>query len=106
VLERVRLHADLVTLSACETGFGQELGGEGLGSLTRAFLYAGAGSVVASLWSVADESTAELMTAFYRELRAGTPKDEALRRAQAGLLRGRHRHPFHWAAFQLHGDWK
>jgi CHAT domain-containing protein len=108
VFEQVRLDADLVTLSACETGLGMEVSGEGLIGLTRAFQFAGARSVVASLWSVADESTADLMTRFYSELRAGKSKDEALRSAQLGAIRGQtaYSHPFHWAAFQLFGDWK
>ena len=113
VFEQMRLGADLVTLSACETALGQDLGGEGLLGLTRAFHYAGARSVVASLWSVADDSTAELMTRFYGHLTAGKPKAEALREAQLDLLRGRgtatggrFAHPFHWAAFQIFGDWR
>ncbi len=61
---------------------------------------------VGSLLSIGACLVDDLDVAFYRELRTGTPKDEALRRAQASLLRGRHRHPFHWAAFQLHGDWR
>ena len=107
ILESVRLDADLVTLSACDTGGGQDLGGEGLMGLTRAFHYAGARSVLSSLWSVADVSTSELMARFYEALRGGAAKDEALARAQRGLI-GDHRfaHPFHWAAFQLAGDWK
>jgi CHAT domain-containing protein len=108
IFEQMRIDADLVTLSACETGLGKELGGEGLMGLTRAFQYAGARSVLASLWSVGDESTAELMTRFYRHLRAGKTKDDALRTAQLELIRtrGRTSHPFHWGAFQLSGDWK
>ncbi len=103
ITRHLRLRADLVTLSACQSALGAELAGEGLFGLTRAFLHAGARSVVGSLWAVADESTAELMKVFYRDLRRGASKDEALRNAQAALLRGRWRDPFHWAAFQLHG---
>jgi CHAT domain-containing protein/Tfp pilus assembly protein PilF len=113
ILEQMRLDADLVTLSACETALGEEMGGEGLVGLTRAFHYAGARSVLASLWSVADASTSELMNRFYRHLRSGKPKDEALRAAQLDLIRGRDvpagarfSHPFHWAAFQVFGDWR
>ena len=118
IFEQMRIDADLVTLSACETGLGKEMGGEGLIGLTRAFQYAGARSVLASLWSVGDESTAELMTRFYRHLRAGKTKDDALRTAQLELIRMRVApatagrttptisHPFHWAAFQLIGDWR
>jgi CHAT domain-containing protein len=120
IFERMHLDAGLVTLSACDTALGKEAGGEGLLGLTRAFEYAGAASVVASLWKVADESTAELMTSFYRNLKAGQSKDAALRAAQIDLIRsGRSRgqahrpssdadfsHPYHWAAFTLSGDWK
>jgi len=107
IFEGVRIDADLVTLSACETALGKEMGGEGLVGLTRAFQYAGARSVLASVWSVADESTAVLMKAFYGALKAGKAKDEALREAQLALLKNpRTAHPFHWAAFQIIGDWK
>jgi CHAT domain-containing protein/Tfp pilus assembly protein PilF len=105
VFEKMRLDAELVTLSACETGLGREMAGEGLVGLVRAFHYAGAPSVVASLWWVADRSTADLMVRFYAGLQRGLTKDEALRQAQAGLARSGV-HPFHWAAFQLHGDWR
>jgi CHAT domain-containing protein len=76
--------------------------------LTRAFQFAGARSVLASLWSVADDSTAQLMTRFYAHLRAGKSKDEALRAAQLEAIsqRSAYAHPFHWAAFQLFGDWR
>ena len=118
IFESVRLDADLVVLSSCESALGRELSGEGLVGLTRAFQYAGARSVVASLWSVADRVTAELMTRFYRHYAAGLPKDEALRAAQMELIRGPVRlttskgqamkmdasAPFFWAAFELFGD--
>jgi CHAT domain-containing protein len=101
------LAADLVTLSACETALGREAGGEGLLGLTRAFQYAGARTVVASLWGVADDSTSALMAAFYRHLRSGSPKDEALRRAQLELLGDpATAHPYHWAAFEVVGAWR
>jgi CHAT domain-containing protein len=95
-----------VTLSGCETGLGQALAGEGVIGLTRTFLHAGARTVASSLWRVSDEATRDLMRRFYRELRAGRPKDEALRRAQVALLRGRWRDPYFWAGFQIHGDWR
>ncbi len=105
IMESVRLDADLVTLSACDTALGQELGGEGLIGLTRAFQYAGARSVLASLWSVSDLSTADLMKRFYGHLRAGKAKDEALQAAQIELIHSReYSHPYYWAAFQLNGD--
>jgi CHAT domain-containing protein/tetratricopeptide (TPR) repeat protein len=108
ILEQVRLDADLVTMSACESGLGTEMSGEGLLGLTRAFLHAGARSVVASLWSVSDRSTADVMERFYRRLANGEPKDEALRAAQLEMIRagGPRSHPFYWAAFHLVGDWR
>lgn len=107
IFERLRIDADLVTLSACSTGLGRDGGGEGLIGLTRAFQYAGARSVLASLWAVSDRSTAALMASFYAKLRAGSPKDVALAEAQRELLRqGRFAHPYSWAAFELNGDWK
>ncbi|HVR96748.1 MAG TPA: CHAT domain-containing protein, partial [Thermoanaerobaculia bacterium] len=118
IFESVRLDADLVVLSACETGIGEIRGGEGIIGLTRAFQYAGARSVLASLWRVEDEATAELMQRFYRHLRAGKAKDEALRAAQLELIRHPLRvpdgrggwternaaAPYFWAALQLVGD--
>ncbi len=120
IFESVRIDADLVVLSACESALGRELSGEGLIGLTRAFQYAGARSVAASLWSVADQVTAELMARFHRHLAAGLPKDQALRAAQIELIREPLRittangqaieidasAPFFWAAFQLFGDWR
>jgi CHAT domain-containing protein len=105
IFERMRLDADLVTLSSCDSATGADRGGEGLIGLTRAFQYAGARSVLASLWSVGDESTLELMTRFYGLLRQGLSKDAALRQAQLAAIRSR-RHPVRWAAFQLYGDWR
>ena len=106
IIDQVRIDAELVTLSACETALGKELGGEGLVGLTRAFQYAGARSVLASLWSVGDKSTATLMTRFYKHLQSGRTKDDALRAAQIEMIRGSDRQPFHWAAFSLSGDWR
>ncbi len=105
VIEEVRIDAEVVTLSACESALGEELAGTGFVGLTHAFRVAGARSVVASLWRVQDRSTAELMVRFYERLRAGARKDEALRQAQLELLRDpAFSHPHHWAAFQLYGD--
>ena len=89
ILEQVRIDADLVTLSACGTALGQEMSGEGMIGLTRAFQYAGARTVLASLWSVNDQSTADLMGRFYRRLQKGESKDAALRGAQVEMLRHR-----------------
>jgi CHAT domain-containing protein len=102
IYQRLRLEADLITLSACDTALGREVAGEGVLGLTRAFHYAGARTVVSSLWKVADRSTSELMLAFYRHLLAGSSKAEALRRAQLEMAA---RHPFYWAAFQVYGSW-
>jgi CHAT domain-containing protein len=107
VFESVRIDADLVTLSACRTALGKEVRGEGLVGLTWAFEYAGARSVLASLWEVDDASTAELMRQFYRALHDGAPTAKALRQAQIDLLRRPATSaPFFWAAFQLVGDWR
>lgn len=103
----VRWDADLAVLSACDGAIGTDMGSEGLMSLTRAVHYAGAHSVLASLWKVDDQRTADLMVAFYRELRRGRSKDEALRLAQLQLARSHTgASPFFWAAFQLSGDWR
>lgn len=112
IYQRLRLDAELVTLSACETALGRTLAGEGVLGLTRAFHYAGARTVVSSLWKVSDEASALLMERFYRHLLAGLGKAEALRRAQLELLQGSsgasagRSHPFYWAAFQVHGSWE
>lgn len=104
---RLKLNADLVTLSACRTGLGKLLNGEGMIGLTRSFLYAGANSVAVSLWSVSDIATASLMKSFYKHLQAGKTKDEALQAAKLELLKGQQRvwrHPYYWAAFVVVGD--
>ena len=98
----LRLNADLVTLSACETGLGDVAGGDDVIGLTRGFLYAGAASIVASLWQVPDQPTQQLMTAFYENLRSGQDKSAALRDAQTAL-RLSFPHPVNWAAFQVTG---
>lgn len=103
---RLKLNADLVTLSACRTGMGKLVQGEGVLGLTRAFHYAGANSVVVSLWNVNDIATAELMKNFYRNLKRGLAKDHALRQAKLDLVKGKHRewrHPYYWAPFVLVG---
>jgi CHAT domain-containing protein len=104
------LKAGLVVLSACETGLGKLSTGDELVGLTRAFIYAGTPTVVASLWKVQDMSTTELMSAFYKNLRTMS-KVEALRRAQLGLIRNQDAagsqatsHPYFWAPFVLIGD--
>jgi CHAT domain-containing protein/tetratricopeptide (TPR) repeat protein len=104
----LQLNADLVVLSACETGLGKEIKGEGLIGLTRGFMYSGAPRVVASLWNVDDLATSELMKLFYqRMLKDGLPAGAALRAAQLELSRQkRWASPYFWAGFVLHGEWK
>ena len=100
-LYSMSINADLVTLSACETGLGKVASGDDVVGLARGFLYAGSRSIVASLWSVDDQATGALMKHFYANL-ATLPKDDALRRAQMATRRD-FAHPFYWAAFQLTG---
>lgn len=100
-LYSLQLNAKLVTLSACETGISQIANGDDLVGLTRGFLYAGAGAIVASLWKVEDSSTAFLMTHFYDAM-AKTDMREALRVAQLETKR-KYPNPYDWAAFQLTG---
>jgi CHAT domain-containing protein len=104
VVSKWRLRADVVMLSACETAVGQVRRYEGMYGLARAFLFAGARSVGASLWRVSDASTARLMGAFYRDYARGVGKAEALRRAQVALLRDkRYADPYYWSCFVLMG---
>jgi CHAT domain-containing protein len=103
----MKLKADLVVLSACETGRGGKVDGEGLVGLTRSLQYAGARTIVASQWKVSDESTAALMTEFHTRLIAGVERDEALRQAMAkvaGEKSGHWSEPYHWAPFLLVGE--
>jgi CHAT domain-containing protein len=104
----LHLPADLVVLSACQTGLGKQIKGEGLVGLVRGFMYAGAGRVAASLWKVDDEATAELMRAFYeRMLKEGMRPAAALSAAQTEVARQkRWQSPYYWAAFELQGEWK
>jgi CHAT domain-containing protein len=101
----LRLPADLVVLSACSTGLGKEIKGEGLVGLTRGFMYAGASSVVASLWKVDDDATAELMRHFYDAmLTKGLTPAAALRHAQLTMSRDKRWHsPYYWAGFVIQG---
>jgi CHAT domain-containing protein/Tfp pilus assembly protein PilF len=105
---KMNLRTDLVVLSACQTGLGKLVRGEGIVGLTRAFMYAGTPSVLVSLWSVSDNSTASLMEEFYRNLvTSGLSKTDALRRAQLTLMGDmKFAHPFYWAPFVLIGDWR
>jgi CHAT domain-containing protein len=105
----LKLSAELVVLSACQTGLGKEIKGEGLIGLTRGFMYAGAPRVVASLWKVDDRATSELMKRFYQGLlgpEALRPAG-ALRQAQLSIWKQKQwREPYYWAAFVLQGEWK
>jgi len=126
VLESVRINADLVTLSACETALGKDYAGEGLLGLTHAFQFAGASAVLASQWRVRDRSTAQLMAQFYANRKLGMSLAEALQSAQIAMIRGElsptgdagwlerlgawfrgdeasYAHPYHWAGFVLNG---
>jgi CHAT domain-containing protein len=103
----LKLPVDLVVLSACETGLGKEVAGEGLIGLVRGFMYAGAPAVIAASWKVDDVATALLMTELYRGLFAGESPPAALRLAQDKVSRiPRFRSPYYWAAFELQGDWR
>jgi CHAT domain-containing protein/predicted DNA-binding protein YlxM (UPF0122 family) len=105
----LKLSAELVTLSACQTGLGKEIKGEGLIGLARGFMYAGAPRIVASLWKVDDRATSELMKRFYQGLlgpEALRPA-AALRQAQLSIWKEKQwREPYYWAAFVLQGEWK
>lgn len=125
IYEDLRIDAELVTLSGCETALGSVFPGEGLIGLTRAFHYAGAKSVLASLWRVNDRFTSDLMTHFYRAVDEETSLARALQAAQVAMIRGEdaispsfgervqrwfrdgqqasRRHPYHWAGFVLNG---
>lgn len=96
----------LVTLSACDTGIGDVKNGEGVYGLRRAFVLAGAETLVMSLWPVSDEVTRQMMTSYYTGLKKGLGRGEALHRAQLAMLRQKgHTHPFYWASFIQSGEW-
>ena len=100
-----RVDSEMVVLSACDTGLGRLVQGEGIVGLTRAFMYAGAPTVCVSLWKVADITTPTFMEALYESVLAGQSKAEALREAQLRLLEGGFSaHPFYWAPFVLVGE--
>ena len=115
VIEDLELNAELVALSACNTAgeSAQANNGEGFAGLTRAFMYAGAKSLLVSHWSVDSPSTQALMTATFRNIKSGMPALDAVSDAQRQLLAGRYQsgpyhfsrsHPFFWAAFVFVGD--
>jgi CHAT domain-containing protein len=96
----------LVVLSACDTGVGEIRTGEGVYGLRRAFVLAGAESLVMSLWPASDYTTRKLMTEYYRNLKLGKGRGEALRDVQLSMLRRNPKlHPFYWANFIQSGEW-
>jgi len=103
----LRLRADLVTLSACGTGYGRLLKGEGIASLARAFTFAGAPNLIVSQWPVKDNTTSDFMAYFYRNIHAGMPKGVALHQAKLRFLDEQApqlTHPYFWAPFIYIGD--
>jgi CHAT domain-containing protein len=102
------LNADLVVLSACQTALGKQIAEEGLVGLTRGFMFAGAPRVLASLWKVDDEATAELMKKFYEGmLKNGQTPAQALHNSQIWISQQkRWAHPYYWAGFVLQGEWR
>jgi CHAT domain-containing protein len=105
----LKLKSDLVVLSACRSGLGKQVPGEGILSLTRGFMYAKVPRVIVSLWSVDDRATAELMGRFYQKFlgRKGTAAAAALRAAQIEMAATERWHsPYYWAGFVLQGEWK
>jgi CHAT domain-containing protein len=104
----LKLNADLVVLSACQTALGKEIKGEGLVGLTRGFMYAGAPRVVASFWRIDDRATGEMMKRFYQSmLQDGLRPAAALRAAQVSMLNDkRWQSPHFWAAFTTQGEWR
>ena len=115
-MENLNLNADLVVLSVCNTRLGKLHAGEGIVGMTGAFMYAGANSVVVSLWNVEDQSTGLLMQQFHQRLKNGATKAEALRQAKLDLLhetieleaiglKQSLASPFFWSGFVLVGNW-
>jgi CHAT domain-containing protein/Tfp pilus assembly protein PilF len=105
----LKLSAEMIVLSACQTALGKEIRGEGLTGLTRGFMYAGARRVVASLWKIDDKATAELMKRFYQKMlgREHLSPPAALRAAQLQMCKQKQwQAPYYWAAFTLQGDWR
>ncbi len=108
-LYNYHLNADLVTLSACETGIGKLQKGEGMLSLSRAFNYAGATSLVTTLWKIDDESTSTIIADFYKYLKKGLTKSDALREAKLNYLKNNEndkllRHPYYWSGITISGN--
>jgi len=101
----LKLRADLVVLSACQTGLGQLIRGEGIEGLSRAFFYAGASSVLLSLWAVNDQASYQLLERFYVHLRAANPVTDSLRQAKLEMINsGVLAHPYYWGGFVVSGN--
>ena len=107
-LYNLKLPVEMIVLSACQTGLGKEIRGEGLVGLTRGLMYAGAARVVVSLWSVDDDATSDLMGRLYKGmLKDGLRPAAAIRNAQLEVWKQpKWRAPYFWAAFVLQGEWK
>lgn len=107
-LYNYQINADMVTLSACQTGFGKLQKGEGMLSLARGFNYAGVPSIVTTLWKINDQSTSEIMQSFYENLSDGLSKKEALRQAKISYLDSNDdaflRHPYYWSGIVITGN--
>jgi CHAT domain-containing protein len=106
-IQHLKIRAELVVLSACESGIGELSPSQGVISLAQGFMQAGAGSTVYTLWPISDQASAELMAYFYEGLSAGLPKDEALRAAKQHYLEqapAERQHPFFWAAYACAGE--
>ena len=102
----MKIKANLLVLSACETGIKEQKPGDELIGLTRAFLYAGVKSIMVSLWSVDAAATIQFMENFYTKIQAGISKAEALQLTQIEMIEDRQfSHPYYWAPFILIGDW-
>ncbi|MBN1415670.1 MAG: CHAT domain-containing protein [Bacteroidales bacterium] len=102
----LELNAEMVVLSACETALGKLYHGEGMEGISRAFIYAGASSVVVSLWNINDRSAAQLMTRFYDSLITGSDKSMALQKAKRSMIKAgnEYSHPYYWAPYILMGN--
>ena len=103
-ISTLKMNADLVALTACESGLGKELSGEGVMSMGRAFQYAGAKSVLMTLWAVAEESSVMLTESFFKHRKSGKSKLEAIQAARDDIRNAGFKHPYFWAAFILVGE--
>ena len=104
-LLELALPTELVVLSACETGIGEIQQGEGVVSIGKGFSYAGARSILTTLWTINDQTTAKLIPLFFKELKAGQPKDKALQQAKRKFLKAnRDAHPYYWSGYMMIGD--